>query len=119
MYLFQFDAVPTAAAPQSADLAGAEVTVIVKAETPEDAEIKARSYVMSYAYLVTAVLEARGPVPQPRPDWSPESVALLRKAEREGIAALFVSWPKKERPETDPPEFRTMGPPAGDESKEH
>lgn len=76
-----------------------------------DAETRAREYVMAYAWVVETLPVAR--------HWPPERIgeldipgqALARRALREGIAALFLAWPKQEGCDDDPVEWRSLGSP--------
>ena len=113
MYFFQFEAVPGPQSPRAADIAGGEITVFVDAPDPEDAELIARAKVMDYAWRITAILEARGPVPEHVIESDIPTSELARRAKREGWAMEIVAWPKNERDENNAAEVRRIGPPIG------
>lgn len=109
-FFFAFDAVPSSASPNATDLAGGKVHVFVHTGRAEDAEGIARAHVMDFAWVITGVEHALGPLPENMPGWDPGIVALRHKAERVGVASEFVTWPKEERPEDSGIEIRTAGP---------
>lgn len=117
-FFFVFDAVPSSASPNASDIAGGKINVFVSTERAEDAEGIARAHVMDYAWIITGVEEARGPVPDHIPGLDAGVIALRAKAEREGVASEIVAWPKEERPEDGPIELRSAGPKVSDD-KQH
>jgi len=119
MYFFIFDAVPTSASPRAQDVGGGEITVFVDAPDGENAEVIARSHVLDYGWRIRQVLQARGPVPAQIPGLAPDAAALLRKAEREGVASLFVAWKKEPGDPDGPVEIRSIGPPAAGSGPKH
>jgi hypothetical protein len=118
MFRFVFAAEPTPGADQAADIAGGRIEVWVDENNAETAEAKARAYIMGYSWIVKE-LETSEHWPEelcPDPEKSAASFALHRKAERNGISALFQAWPKVPRPGVY--EYRPLGDPLTPDGKQ-
>lgn len=119
IFLFIFDAEPTSAAAQAADIAGADITVVVKAADGEEAELIARSVVMDYAWRIKAVEDARGPVGEQWRESDTPGGELFRRADRDGWAMEIAAWPKQERAEDSGIDIRYLGPRKPPDDREH
>lgn len=108
---------PTAAAVVAHDMAGANAIVWVRDSDPERAETAARAYVMAQGWIVEAVARALAPTPEQIADLDEVMSAGHLHAERDGIHALFVGWPKAPRLEDAPVELRSLPEPSDD--REH
>lgn len=111
VYCFSIPCEPTSASPQAADIKAAIAHVWVVDETIGAAEIKARSHLLDYAWIPTSIEYALEPTPEQIAQLDEEEQALHRRALREGIASLFLAWPKIEGRDDDPIEIRSMGAP--------
>lgn len=107
-FFFAVSVIPTAGTPQSSDIEGATAHIWVMANSPEEAETKARSYLMDYAWIVKEVEIAIQPRPEQIAHLGIEETLLHEKARRLGIAADFLAWPKVKRPSDTPIEVRLM-----------
>lgn len=112
LFFFRFQCTPTTSSQQAGDIAGADIDVWVHSDCSlDEAEIRARGYVMDYAWVVSSMQLGR--------DWPLERIgeldttgqALAQKAIREGISAFFLAWPKKDGRDGDPVELRSLGAP--------
>lgn len=113
-FFFVFDGVPSSAAPNTSDVAAGKINVFVRCDHADDAEGIARAHVMDYAWVITGVEHARGPMPDHIPGLDPSLVALREKAERLGVASEFIVWPKVERHPDSAIEMRSAGPKVSD-----
>jgi hypothetical protein len=108
VYCFSIPCEPTSASPQAADVRAAIAEVWVVDKSISAAEIKARSHLLDYAWIPTSVQHALEPTPEQIARLDESSQALRRKALRQGVASLFVAWPKIEGREDDPIEVRSF-----------
>jgi hypothetical protein len=110
-FFFSIEVKPTPATPKAEDIAGGIASVFVIADSLQEAEAKARSYLMDYAWIAEEVESFAQPSLDIIAQLENELQLLHEKAVREGIAADFQVWPKKARPHNTPTEVRLMGPP--------
>jgi len=81
------------------------------AQSSAEAEAKARSHLMDYAWISGGVEFSRQPPDDIIAQLGTEERALYEKARRLGIASEILSWPKDKRPPGTPTVVRSMGPP--------
>ena len=112
-FFFVVKIIPTAGTPRAGDISGAYAHVWVIAKSLEEAEAKARSYLMDYAWVVEAIESALRITEDIISRLGEEERALFAKAQHLGIAADILAWPEKSRPSHTPAEVRAMGPPCG------
>lgn len=115
-FFFSIAVKPTEATPKAEDIAGGIANVFVIAGSLAEAETKARSYLMDYAWIVEEVESSAQPSLDIIAQLDNKLQLLHEKALRKGIAADIQSWPKKARPRNTPVEIRLMGPPLKDSS---
>ena len=114
MYCFCFDVVPTASSRNAEDIAGGKAHVWSVSDTQANAEIKARSRVMDYAWQITAVEFAFETKPEQIARLEADEAELHRQALEFGVAMGLIVWPKQPRDEAYA-ELRPLGPPLGDD----
>jgi len=97
-FFFVINAEPTAAAPNTEDIKYALVHIWVMSSSRKEAEIRARAYLMDYAWVVKEIeFESETTAEQlARLDTS-ERLNYL-KAARNGLSADFLCVPKIDRP---------------------
>ena len=110
-FFFRIDVVPTPAATGADVIEAAIATICVMAYSREEAESRALSYLMDYAWIAKKVetlsldyallLLAHSQTPE---------AAIYRKAQSDGIAAFFEGWRKNKIPDCEM-EIRSMAPP--------
>ena len=110
-YFFKIPIKPTPGTPKAADVEAGFAHIWVMAESFEEAEANARSYLMSYAWIAGKTELSRQMPDELIPQLGKEERALYEKALRLGIAADMLVWPKKARPHNTPVEVRLMGSP--------
>jgi hypothetical protein len=110
-YFFKMKVIPTSATPKSNGIAGANAHIWVRANSQDEAEIRALSHLIDYAWIVQKVEIALQISYQQVPLLDIRGSILREKVLREGLGSEFVAWPIVEMPANTPPEARSMGPP--------
>lgn len=116
-FLVDLEVRPTAGTPQADGLAGAYALLCVMADSSEQAETRARAYLMRYSFIVDRVENVAAMPPERWPDLDTTEAALVRKARAEGAALLLQAWPLQERAPDSGIEIRALPPPT-DESQD-
>jgi len=95
LFCFNILAAPAPKTEVAKTIAGAYVNVWVVAKTMDDAEILARDHLLSQSWLVTQVEIRFEPNPAQLAVLGPIETASYRKAQRQGISAIFQAWPHR------------------------
>lgn len=111
IFCFLIECEATSGTPRAADIAGAQAEVWVVADSLADAQIKARSHLLDYAWLPKTVERAFQPTPEQIALLDAQSRALHRKAILQSVASAFLAWPKIAGADDDPIETRSLGEP--------
>ncbi|MBS0381289.1 MAG: hypothetical protein JSR56_02550 [Proteobacteria bacterium] len=96
-FCFSIRAVPSAGSPEHAGIRVAIAIVFVIGEDLATAEQVALGYVLDQGWLVEEVQARLSPTPQQLEGLGTDMLALLRKARKHGIAAIFAGAPIVER----------------------
>ncbi len=109
-FFFVIRAEPTEAAVSAQDIAGAIVHIWVMDSSLEQAEARARSYILDYAWIALKTDYAFEINDKQIASLGAEERTLYQKALRHGIAADFLGYPKKARSD-GMIEIRSLKPP--------
>ena len=97
-FCFSIRAVPSAGSPEHAGIRVAIAIVFVIGEDLATAEQVALGYVLDQGWLVEAVEKRASPTAQQIEGLDTDMQALLRKARKHGIAAIFAGVPRGAEP---------------------
>jgi hypothetical protein len=97
-FFFVMNAEPTAAAPNTEDVKYALVHIWVMSSSREEAEIRARAYLMDYAWIVKEVEFECAPDSGQIAHLDIDEKSNYLKAAKSGLSADFLTVPKVDRP---------------------
>jgi hypothetical protein len=96
LYVFNFDAVPTSAADQAADIESATLEVWVRGAALESAEVTAREYVMAHGWVIRSrEVGVRCTVEQLQ-RLEPQVALVAARGFRDGVYMAILAEPKRE-----------------------
>jgi hypothetical protein len=118
-YFLDIEAIPTSAAVNAADVAGASVLTFVIADTKAEAESMARAAIIGHAWVVKDISLFLQPTDEQISRLDRDIKAIHQQALNNKIGLLFVAHSKLEGQPDDPFQIRSLGFPVIDESSKH
>lgn len=98
LFCFTFTTEPEASHPRAKDIAGAHAKVWVTAASYEDAERRARHYMVEQCWIVTSLTHAFECQPGRLNELGISAAATALEALHHGTAAIFRAWTKPPEP---------------------